>query len=357
MYTVQELVERCFPNGAIIYGDSSSLIEGVCDLKTATISHISFFSNDRYLQDFKRSLAGAIILTQEAYNNHHASRDTPCTYIIHETPSFGFQEVITLFFGGNKPILTGFTDIHPTAVVHPTAKIGKNVTIGPYVVIDAESYIGDNTMILPHVYIGRGVRLGVSSIIHAHSVIREGSLLGDRVIIQPGAIIGSCGFGYTTDASYKHIKLEHWGVVEIGDDVEIGANTTVDRGRFQATKIGSGTKIDNLCQIAHNVIIGNHSIIISQVGIAGSTKIGNYCVLAGKVAVNGHVEITSGVTIAGCSAVMKSILKPGVYSGVPVQEVSVHNKNAVYLRRVSSLFKRVEQLEKMVKTPSDSTSS
>jgi UDP-3-O-[3-hydroxymyristoyl] glucosamine N-acyltransferase len=165
------------------------------------------------------------------------------------------------------------------------------------------------------------------------------------VILQPGAIVGSCGFGYHTDRDGRHTKLDQLGIVTLGCDVEIGANTTIDRARFQSTSINDGTKIDNLVLVAHNVEIGKNALIIGQVGIAGSAKLDDNVVLGGKVAVNGHIHIGKGVRVTACSGVSKSISTPGDYGGVPVQPLSDYNRNAVYLRRVGELFSRVKALE------------
>ena len=347
-YTVQEIINLCFPNGVSLHGNGLLRIEGVSDLRSATPSHLSFFANSRYLNDMKSSKAGAIILGKECVPQLQISDSQ--SYIVHDNPTEAFQKVLNLFRGSEKPRFTGFEGIHPTAVIHPTAKVDPTATIGPYAVIDEMVVIGEKAVILSHASIGLGSILGKECVIHSHAVIREGSLLGDRVIIQPGAIIGSCGFGYSTDKRGVHTKLEHWGNVVLENDVEIGANTTIDRGRFDKTKISFGTKIDNLVQIAHNVSIGRNCFIVSQVGIAGSTTIGNHVVLAGKVAVNGHIEITDQVMVAACSAVSKSIQMPGKYHGV--EKLSDYNKNAVYLRKIGTLFKdlsdRLKKLESMI---------
>ncbi len=344
-YTVEQIVHLCFPNSSIL-GNGKIIIEGVLDLKSATKGHLSFFANERYLSDMKASKAGAIIVPKIMEMSLRSNNNQ--AYIFHENPTSAFQQVLTLFQGQKTPSYTGFSGIHPTAIIHQTAIIGTEVSIGPYAVIDENVVIGDKTQILPHSYIGKGTKLGKECIVHAHSVIREECLLQDRVIIQPGAVIGSCGFGYTTDAKGTHTKLHHWGNVVVENDVEIGANSTIDRGRFQATRIGCGTKIDNLVQIAHNVLIGQGCFIVSQVGIAGSSVIGNHVVLAGKVGVAGHLEITDMAVVAAYSAVTKSIKEPGKYSGIPAQKAEKYNKNAVYLRKIETLFDRVAILEKLV---------
>ena len=333
--TLEELASRI---GARVEGDSRYSIKGVADLERATASDVSFFWNPRYYQRMVESGAGAVIVPPTI------SRPAGRNYLIHDDPSVAFQAVLSIFMGSMSK-LTGFTGIHPTAVVHPTAKIGHGVVISPQAVIDESVCIGDRTFIGAFVYVGPHSNIGADCTIHPHVVIRERSVLGQRVLIQPGAVIGSCGYGYSTDGTGRHTKLEQFGNVEIGDDVEIGANTTIDRARFRSTVVQEGTKIDNQVQIAHNVEIGKHSLIVSQVGIAGSTKLGNHVVLGGQVAVNGHILIGDGVRVTACSGVSKSLPHAGDYGGVPVQPLADYNRNAVYLRRVGDLFQRVKALE------------
>jgi len=337
-YTLKELAD-CV--GAFVEGDADLVIHGVADLLTASQDEIAFFANTRYQQQMRDSHAGAIIVAP------YVQRNVDQHYLVHEEPSRVFQEIIALF-APHAPPLTGFEGIHPTAVIHPSALLAKGVTIGPYAVVDAHVRIEEGVHIGSHVFIGPYARIGAHSEIHPHAVIREGTVVGSYVVIQPGAVLGSCGYGYVTDKQGEHQKLAHIGNVVLGDHVEIGANTTIDRARFQSTMIGTGTKIDNLVQIAHNVRVGAHCFIISQVGIAGSTIIGNYVVLAGKVAVNGHICIADKVRVAACSGVSKSLKEEGDYRGVPAMPVAMFNRKTVYLRRIEELFQRVSCLESKV---------
>ena len=337
-FTLLELAEK---TNSTFEGDASCSFSGVNDLTSATAGDVSFLANPRYLTDMQKSAAGCIIIQKDA------PRGACKNYLIHDAPSEAFQTLIELFYADKAP-KSSFSGIHERATVHPTAIIGKNVTICPNAVIDADVAIGDNTFIASNVSIGPKVAIGSNSHIHANVVIREGCRIGNTVIIQPGAVIGSCGFGYTQDKAGRHTKLNQVGTVVIEDDVEIGANTTIDRARFKETVIGAGTKIDNLVQIAHGVVNGKHSMIISQAGIAGSSKIGNHVVLAGKVAVNGHIRICDHVLIAACSSVSKSIDKPGKYAGVPVVPLAKHNKTQVYLRNIASFVQELRQIQKVL---------
>ncbi len=285
----------------------------------------------------KNSKAGVIFVDQDTLKSDGIN------YLVSNNPSKAFQILIDYLYPQNAHP-SGFKGIHPTAVIHPTALLGTEVTIGPHAVIDEEAQIGNRTFIGAGSYIGQRTIIGEDCLLHAHATIRENCKIGNRVIIQPGAVIGSCGFGYITEKGC-HVKLNQVGHVEIEDDVEIGANTTIDRARFQSTKIGKGSKIDNLVQLGHAVRLGEHNIIVAQTGIAGSTTTGKYVVLAGQVAVAGHLHLSDGVTIAGKSGVTKS-LDTGKYGGIPAIRLDDYNRNQVLLRHIEKHVKRIEELEK-----------
>lgn len=324
--------------GAKLQGDPEYQITSVADLDSATESDASFLSNPLYTPLLKKTKAGVVCLDDSA---EHISGQN---YLICENPSLAFQQIAELLYGERKP--TGFTGIHPTAVIHEEAQIGPDVTIGPYAVIDSGAVIGANTTIGPFAYVGALVHVGQSCTLYAHSVIREYCCIGDRVILQPGAVIGSCGFGYSTNENGEHIKLNQIGNVILEDDVEIGANTTIDRARFKTTLVSKGTKIDNLVQIAHNVELGQHNILASQTGIAGSTKTGRNVMMGGQVGIVGHLEIAPFTMIATRGGVSKSIPKSGKYAGGPVVTLAEHNRTQVHLRKIETYSKRIEALEK-----------
>lgn len=334
-FTLQEL---SIIAGADLHGDPSFVIFGVETLEAATSSEASFLANLRYRELLTSTQAGVVCV----------SPDIPLiegkNYLISNDPSRAFQRISEAFLR-TECHFTGFEGIHPTAVIHPTAKIDEHVHIGPYVVIDQGARIGAYTQIGPFVSIGPGVSIGTHCQLYAHAVIRERCELGHRVILQPGAVIGSCGFGYTTDGRGEHTKLEQLGIVILGDDVEIGANTTIDRARFKITRIGKGSKIDNLVQIGHNVHLGEHNIIVSQTGIAGSSKTGRNVVMGGQAGVVGHVEIADFTMIATRGGVSKSITEAGKYGGGPVVPLSEYNRQQVHMRKLPSYLKRIESLE------------
>lgn len=334
-FTLKELAAL---TSSELVGDENHRITGVDDLESATTSHLSFLDNPKYTSQMEKSQAGAIIVLPSA------QRVEGKNYLLNAAPTLAFQKVIHLFL---PKIPSGFLGVHPTAVIHPSVQLGKDVTIAPHVVIDQGCIIGDRTTIDPGVCIGPQVTIGADCRLHANAVIREGSKLADRVTIQPGAVIGSCGFGYYTDSKGKHHPLEQRGCVVIEEDVEIGANTTIDRARFKSTRIGKGTKIDNLVQIAHQVTLGEDNLIVSQVGIAGSTKTGRNVIVGGQVGIIGHSTLADGVMLAARAAVSKSLTEPGIYSGAPAIPIQEFNEHFVLLRNIKKLVARVKKLEEL----------
>ncbi|MBI2743087.1 MAG: UDP-3-O-(3-hydroxymyristoyl)glucosamine N-acyltransferase [Chlamydiales bacterium] len=334
-FRLKELAELA---EATLVGDPDHQICGVEALEYATIADASFLANPRYRTAMEASKAGVICI----------GRETPLTegrnFLVSDNPSRTFQIIVEKLLLTDS-IRSGFTGVHPTAVVHPSVKLGKDVQVGPYAVIDANCTIQERTRIASFVFIGAGSTIGTDCTIHPHVVIREATTIGCRVVLQPGAVIGSCGFGFTTDNKGEHKKLDQLGSVVIEDDVEIGANTTIDRARFKVTKISRGTKIDNLVQIAHNVSIGEHNIIVSQTGIAGSSKTGKHVIIGGQAGIVGHIEIGDHIMIATRGGVSKSISEPGKYSGSPVMSLADHNRQQVHLRKIGEYVKKIEELE------------
>jgi UDP-3-O-[3-hydroxymyristoyl] glucosamine N-acyltransferase len=336
-YTLAELGAL---SGAQLIGDPSIVISGVNTLDEATPSDASFLANVRYTEAMKQSIAGVICVGSQIPLPEGKN------FLVSDDPSRTFQLIAELLL---KPTTSAFTGIHPTAVIHPSVTLGANVTVGPHAVIDRNSKIGSNTQIGPNVSIGFEVEIGNDCQIHPNCVVRERCILGARVILQPGAVIGSCGFGYTPDKLGQHVKLEQLGIVILEDDVEIGANTTIDRSRFKATIIHTGTKIDNLVQIAHNVEIGEHNIIAAQTGVAGSSKTGKYVMLGGQVGIVGHVELDDHVLVATRGGVSKS-LKAGKYRGSPAIPIAEYHRQEVHVRKLDEYIQRLKELEKKLQS-------
>lgn len=339
-FSLQELASL---TESTLIGDPDYRITNVESLELATTSDASFLANPRYEKAMLKSKAGVVFVA--ASNGLPSERN----FLVNSDPSRAFQRTAEAFYGtGNE--LSGFEGIHTTAVIHPTAVLGKNCIVGPNAIIDKNVIIGDSTTISAGCYIGPNVKIGSFCLLHPKVVIREQCLVGDRVILQPGVVIGACGFGYLTDKDGRHTKLNQLGSVIIGDDVEIGANTTVDRSRFKNTMIGRGTKIDNLVQIGHGVIIGEDNLIVAQTGIAGSTKTGNNVTIGGQVAIAGHLQICDRIMIAGRSGVTKSLMEPGViYAGIPARPRGEHNRATVYLQNIEQFVKKISILDERLK--------
>lgn len=326
-------------------GDPEFTVNGVDALLGAQENDLSFYANESFSKAFEKTKAGIICVKKE----YEAKKGR--NYLISDDPDMTFQKAVEMIC--EDPAPSGFKGIHPTAVVHQSAKIGKNVEIGPYVVIDKDVIIDDHTTIFSHVSIGTDVKIGRSCLIHPNVVIREKCVLHDRVILQPGVVIGGCGYGYTQNAKNESIKIKHFGNVVLEDDVEIGANTTIDRGRFKETRVGKGAKIDNLVMLAHNTSIGENTLVIAQAGIAGSTSVGKNCIIAAQAGLVGHLRIEDQVVIAAQSGVGKSILKPGFYgSGFSVLPIDKYRRRTAHVNRLDNyveqlklLKKRVEELE------------
>ena len=311
-------------------------IAGVASLQEARAGDLTFFGNPRYLSQLRSSVATAAIVPME-----YQEQIAPVLLRV-TNPSAAFAAVVAAF----APLeILPELGVHPSAVVSADAHLGQGVSIGALVVIEAGAVIGDSTVIESGSVIGRDARLGNHCRLYPNVTVRERSILGDRVILQPGVVIGSCGFGYELKEG-RHQKIPQTGIVEIGNDVEIGANTTIDRARFGRTVIGEGTKIDNLVQIAHNVQIASHSIICSQVGIAGSTRVGSYVTLAGQVGLAGHIEIGDKAVIGAQSGLSKNVPSGSMVIGAPAKPIKDWKQSNFYISQLHKLYERVKELER-----------
>ncbi len=314
-------------------GDGSLDIVRVAGLDDAGPGDVTFLANPKYQQAAQATRASAIILAPNA-------APVPCAMLRSSDPYRSFAEALGIF-APPEPVPAG---IHPTAVIAPDAHVGRDVSIGPLAVVGVGTAIGDRTVIHPHVVIGPASRLGDDCVIHARVSIRGGSVLGSRVVVQDGAVIGSDGFGFVTDAAGVHHKIPQPGSVVIEDDVEIGANTTIDRPAVGHTRIGRGTKIDNLVMVAHGVQVGEHTLLAAQVGIAGSSKIGSHVVLAGQVGVAGHLEVGDRVRATAQTGIPGSV-EPGAFvSGYPAIANADWLKASAVFRRLPELRKQLQEL-------------
>ncbi|MBN1825920.1 MAG: UDP-3-O-(3-hydroxymyristoyl)glucosamine N-acyltransferase [Candidatus Eisenbacteria bacterium] len=322
-----------------LVGDGSIEITGVAGIREAKAGDITFFANPRYESFLRSTDASAIIL-----NRNGVSAGEGKALLVCPNPYLAFLKVIELFAPRDYEKTTG---VHPTAVIGRNVVLGSPVTVGPHVVIEDDAVVGDGTRIHPGGYIGFRARIGRNCLIYPNVSIREDTVIGDRVIIHCGAVIGSDGFGFTKNG-LAHMKIPQIGRVEIQDDVEIGANTTIDRATVGTTLIKRGTKIDNLVQIAHNAVIGEDSILVAQVGVSGSTEVGNNVTLAGQAGVVGHIKIGDNVKVGAQAGVTKSIPAGTSVSGYPAREHSLSRRIYAGIQRIPDLLRKVASLERRI---------
>lgn len=330
-FTLSEIASKV--NGTV-KGDGDIMINGIAPIQTASNGHITFIANNAYNKYLKVTNASAVILSPD-------SPDTELAGIIHDNPYLTFAKVINLFYPEDKFIEPS---IDSSAIVEKNIKIDESTGIGALCHIREGATIGKNCQLVSSVFIGRNVTVGDNCLLYPGVIILDDCKIGDNVIIHAGTVIGSDGFGYAESKTGLY-KIKQIGWVEIGNDVELGSNVSVDRGAIGPTKIGDRTKIDNMVQIAHNVEIGTDCVIVSQVGIAGSTKIGNRVILAGQVGVVGHITIGDDVKVGAQSGVKNSIESGKTYYGSPAREFGKSARIEASLRRLPELLKRIKKLE------------
>ncbi|MEP6586037.1 MAG: UDP-3-O-(3-hydroxymyristoyl)glucosamine N-acyltransferase [Candidatus Udaeobacter sp.] len=332
IFTVKELAAL---SGGESVGDSTLKITGAASLGEATRGEISFFANRKYVGLLRKTRASAVFVPPDFAEPINAAQ------IRVSNPTKAFEHVVLKF--APKPI-TFTPGIHPSAVVDPSAQLGDGVSIHPLAVIAAGAKIGDDTIIGAGSYVGHDTVIGSACHIYPHVTIRERSRIGSRVIIHSGAVIGADGFGFEM-IDGRQEKIQQLGIVQIDDDVEIGANTTVDRARFGRTWIQQGVKIDNLVQIAHNVVIGKNTVIAAQTGIAGSVQIGQRVLIGGQAGIIGHIEIGDNTAIGAQSGISKNI-RGGAWWASPAVPLAEAKQQIAWMRRLGKLFARVKEIEK-----------
>ncbi len=320
-----------------LIGDGDITITGVAPLEEAGEGDLTFVEDLNLLPLGEKTKAAAVIAPREAA---HTIRKP---LIVTEDPKLAFSKVLELFAPGPS-IPVG---VHPTAIVAKGAHLGQRVAIGPYVVIEEGVRIGDDVVIYPFVFIGREADIGEKTIIYPHVFIGERVTVGRRCIIHAGAAVGADGFGYLHTPE-GHYKIPQIGTVIIEDDVEIGANSTIDRATVSATRIGAGTKIDDQVHIAHNCVIGRNCVLCGQVGIAGSTTLGDNVVLGGQAGVSDHCRIGSNITIAAQAGVFGDLTEPGVYSGYPARPHTQQLRVMALVQKLPDLVGQLKELRKQV---------
>ncbi|MGB9098789.1 UDP-3-O-(3-hydroxymyristoyl)glucosamine N-acyltransferase [Erwinia sp.] len=323
---------------ADLHGDGELVISGIASMQSAQSGQITFLSNSRYREQLVTCKASAVVLTEA---------DLDCVQgaaLVVKDPYLTYARMAQILDSTPQPA----KDIAPSAVIDASAKLGQQVSIGANAVIESGVELGDNVVIGAGCFVGKNTRIGAGTRLWANVSIYHEIQIGERCLIQSGTVIGADGFGYANDRG-NWVKIPQLGTVIIGDRVEIGACTTIDRGALDNTQIGNGVIIDNQCQIAHNVVIGDNTAVAGGVIMAGSLKIGRYCMIGGASVINGHMEICDKVTVTGMGMVMRPITEPGVYSsGIPLQPNKTWRKTAALVMNIDEISKRLKAIERKV---------
>ena len=339
-FTLAELAARV---GGTVQGDGSLRLDGVAPLEDAGPSHISFFSNRKYRKAFEASRAGAVIVEPD--------EDVPAARtVLRAAPAYlAFAKISTAFHPPREPL----PEVAPEAAIHPSAKVHPSAQVMPFASVGARAEVGPRTILFPGVHLGEDVRVGADCTLYANVVIRERCVIGDRVILQPGCVIGADGFGFALDLQGegrgpRHYKVPQVGIVVVEDDVEIGANSCVDRATLGVTRIGRGAKIDNLVQIAHNVEVGPLSILASQVGISGSTKLGMGVVAWGQAGLVGHITVGDRANIAAQAGVASDVDAGARIAGSPAGPDVQWARNSAVFNRLTEMRRELRELRAAV---------
>lgn len=323
--------------GAVLEGDSGIALRGVADLRAAGPGQVSFAGNPKYLPEVAVSGASAVIVPKDA------AIASPKPALLRVADADAAFAAACAFFAP-KPVEMP-RGVHPQAWVSPEAKLGKNISIGAFAVVEAGAEIGDGATLYPQTFVGHEAKVGKDCLLYPFASVRERCMLGDRVILQNGAVIGGDGFGYAVDAQGVRTKIPQTGIVVLEDDVEIGANATVDRARFGETRIGKGTKVDNLVMIAHNCVIGEHSVLCAQMGMAGTTTLGKHVICAGQAGLAGHLTVGDGAVVGAQAGVSKDLPGGQMYLGAPAVPRMEFGKSLAHVAGLPKLKEQLKALE------------
>lgn len=338
--TVNEIAKQI---QAKVIGDGGISISGTAKIEEAGAGQITFVSNPTYLKYLSSTNASAVLISESMATEKLPERSTMPVLLWVENAYTAFLQVLRIFHPSPDVIPPG---IHHSAVIADSAQLGNEVRIGANVVVGESCKIGSKTVIAHGTVLGDNVQIGDDTTVYPNVTVGDGCKIGSRVIIHSGTVVGSDGFGFAPQKDGAYSKIPQTGIVVVEDDVEIGSNCSLDRATMGETRICKGTKLDNLIQVAHNVVIGENTVIAAQTGISGSTKVGKQCILAGQVGIAGHLEILDNVIIAAQSGVSKSIKKPGTYFGYPAKAHSRALRIEGVIRQLPELLKDVEDLKK-----------
>jgi UDP-3-O-[3-hydroxymyristoyl] glucosamine N-acyltransferase len=343
-FTIDQILEW-FPN-AEKQGSFKGTIERIASLKEAGPGDLTFLGNPRYQQQARETKASVVLMPRNFEHSPSAAQ----MLVKVDDPSLAIGRICEKVFENNKPPRK--KGIHPTAVVSEEAQVDPDAWVGPHCLVEAGASIAADCILEAQVYIGRNVKIGRECMFRPQVVVESDSIIGQRCIFHPGVVIGGEGFGYHSSAE-GHQKIPQVGCVVIEDDVEMGANSTVDRARFAETRIGQGTKIDNLVQIGHNVTIGKHGILCAFAGVSGSSHLGNFVTLAGQVGVVGHIHIGDNVMVGGQSGVARNLESGGAYTGTPARPLMDQRRMEAWVRRIPDIHAELEALKRQVTESSD----
>ncbi|MEN3185157.1 MAG: UDP-3-O-(3-hydroxymyristoyl)glucosamine N-acyltransferase [Atribacterota bacterium] len=330
-----KLREVCQIIGGLLDGDPDFEVEGIKEPQEATVNDLVFLYHPRFITSVQNSPALAVVAQKDFQGKLPGKH---C--ILVDNPRYTFTQLVPYFFGfPSFPV-----GVHPQAMVHSKAILKEGVSVGAFSVVEEGALIGERTVVYPQVYIGKDVVIGRECLIYPQVVIRERCVLGDRVILHSGVVIGADGFGYEWYQG-RYVKIPHVGRVVIEDDVEIGANATIDRATLGTTRIGQGSKIDNLVTVAHNVSVGKHVVIAAQSGIAGSSQVGDRVVMGGQSGVVDHCDVPEGVQVAGRAVITSRVEKGSMVSGFPAQDHHKELRERALVRKLPEIWQRLKSIE------------
>lgn len=327
--------------GGTVEGDAQAEVGKLCKIEEGEVGGLSFLANSKYINYLYETKATAVIVSKDFQPEHAVS----ATLIRVENPYLAFATLLKQY----NELQLNKKGVDPLAYVHPTAVVGADCYIGPFAYIGENVTLGDRVKIYPQTYVGDNTKVGDETTLFAGVRVYQNIVIGRRCILHSGVVVGADGFGFAPTGDGGYQKIDQIGTVLIEDDVEVGANTTIDRATMGATTVHRGVKLDNLCQIAHNVVVGENTVMASQSGIAGSGKVGSQCVIAGQVGIVGHIEIGNNVTIAAQSGVTRNFPDGVTILGSPATDAVKQRKTYIYERNLDQLYKRVDELEKLVK--------
>jgi UDP-3-O-[3-hydroxymyristoyl] glucosamine N-acyltransferase len=328
-----------FLNGEV-FGNPDVTVSGLSKIEQGEPGTLSFLANPKYTEFIYTTRASIVIVS----NTFSPEQEVSATLVKVEDAYGAFARLLEIYDQYRNSSLTGISSL---AFIHPSAKVGEDVYIGEFAVISANAVIAKGAKIYPQVYVGDGAKVGEESILNSGVKIYHACVIGNNCRLHSGVVIGADGFGYTQPTGVEYVKVPQIGNVILEDYVEIGANSTIDRATLGSTVIKKGVKIDNLVQVAHNVVIGEHTVLIAQCGIAGSTTVGRLCQIGGQVGITGHLKVADNVKVAGQSGVSNSLSKPGdILMGSPAFDIAQYRKAYVGFRKLPDIMKRLDLLEK-----------